>query len=118
MNNIYNLGIRGRFFFAFGVLSALTLVATIVSWISYNRLENELNSVVEGNIQTLSLISDLKEGGTKITLMAPTLLAAEDEQSRQQLLQKLNTNIEHMIELIPRLASVTPNNESQTSILV
>ena len=118
MNNIYNLGIRGRFFFAFGVLSALTLVATIVSWISYNRLGDELNNVVEGNIQTLSLISDLKEGGTKITLMAPTLLAAEDEQSRQQLLQKLNTNIEHMIELIPRFASVTPNNESQTSILV
>ncbi|QEQ96185.1 ATP-binding protein [Neptunomonas concharum] len=118
MNNIYNLGIRGRFFFAFGVLSALTLVATIVSWISYNRLGDELNNVVEGNIQTLSLISDLKEGGTKITLMAPTLLATEDEQSRQQLLQKLNTNIEHMIELIPRLASVTPNNESQTSILV
>ena len=118
MNNIYNLGIRGRFFFAFGVLSALTLVATIVSWISYNRLGDELNNVVEGNIQTLSLISDLKEGGTKITLMAPTLLAAEDEQSRQQLLQKLNTNIEHMIELIPRFASVAPNNESQTSILV
>ncbi len=118
MHNIYNLGIRGRFFFAFGVLSALTLVATIVSWISYNRLENELNSVVEGNIQTLSLISDLKEGGTKITLMAPTLLAAEDEQSRQQLLQSLNTNIAEMIELIPSLAAVTPNNESQTSLLV
>lgn len=113
MKSRYRLGIRGRFFLAFGALSALILLASFVSWVSYNRLGNELNSVVEGNIHTLGLIADLKERGTKITLMAPTLLAAKDEQSRQKIRQDLNFNITIMADLLPQISAVTQDHNSQ-----
>ncbi|MDX2424127.1 MAG: ATP-binding protein [Amphritea sp.] len=113
----YKLGIRGRFFLAFGALSALTLLATMISWISFDRLGDELSRLVEGNIQTLSLISDLKEGGTKITLMAPTLLAVEDEANRQQILADLDLSITMMKGLLPLIAAVTPDPQRQGSLL-
>ncbi len=116
MKSRYRLGIRGRFFLAFGALSALILLASIVSWISYNRLGDELNRVVEGNIHTLSLMADLKERGTKITLMAPTLLAVKDESGRQKIRQDLNLNITTMADLLPQISAVTQENEAQKNL--
>ncbi|SEQ81469.1 two-component system, NtrC family, C4-dicarboxylate transport sensor histidine kinase DctB [Amphritea atlantica] len=113
MKNGYKLGIRGRFFIAFGVLSALTLVATMISWISYNRLGDELNSLIKGNIQTLSLISELKEEGTKITLLAPTLLAAKDENSREQIWTELTSGIGGMRGLLPKITAITTDLQGQ-----
>jgi len=114
MKSRYRLGIRGRFFLAFGALSALILLASFVSWVSYNRLGNELNSVVEGNIHTLGLIADLKERGTKITLMAPTLLAVKDEQRRQKIREDLNFNITIMADLLPQISAVTQDHNART----
>lgn len=108
----HRLGLRGRLFIAFGALSALTLLASIVSWISYNRLGDELNRVVEGNIHTLSLMTDLKSRGTTITLMAPTLLAAADDISRGQTQQELGLHIEAMQDLLPQIAEVTREHQS------
>lgn len=113
MKNGYKLGIRGRFFIAFGVLSAVTLVATMISWISYNRLGDELNRLIEGNIQTLSLISELKEEGSKITLLAPTLLAAKDENSREQIWSELTSGIGGMRGLLPKITAITADLQGQ-----
>lgn len=113
MKNINRFGIRSRFFFAFGALSALTLLAGIISWVSYNRLGDELNQVVEGNIHTLSLMSELKEQGTRITLMAPTLLAAEDEISRELIERELNLNIRIMTDLLPKISAATQDHQTQ-----
>lgn len=100
-------GIRSRFFFAFGALTALTLLASVISWLSYNRLGDELNRVVEGHIKTLSLMTDLKAQGTKVTLMAPTLLAAEDEGERTAIQQELNQDMTMMTALLPDISAVT-----------
>lgn len=116
MKNINRFGIRSRFFFAFGALSALTLLAGIISWVSYNRLGDELNQVVEGNIHTLSLMSELKEQGTRITLMAPTLLAAEDEISRELIERELNLNIRIMANLLPKISAATQDHQAQQKL--
>lgn len=112
MNRSQKLGIRGRFFFAFGVLSALTLLASIVSGVSYSRLSTELNQVVEGNIRTLSLMASLKEQGTRVTLLAPTLLAADSDQKRQRIWQTLNINIQNMTQLLPEIAENTQDPQA------
>ncbi len=117
MKNSHKLGIRGRFFLAFGALSALTLLASIISWVSYNRLGDELNLVVEGNIQTLSLMAGLKEQGTKITLMAPTLLAAEDEQRRRAIWKELDHNMTAMSAMLPEISARTPDHKAQKALI-
>ncbi len=116
MSSSHRLGIRGRFFIAFGVLCALTLLTSIVSWVSYNRLGDELSQVVEVNIQTLSLMADLKERGTKITLLAPTLLAAKDDQSRQRIWKELTPNITTMTNLLPEISASTQDQKTQTAL--
>ncbi len=116
MTSRHRFGLRGRLFIAFGALSALTLLASIVSWVSYNRLGDELNRVVEGNIHTLSLMADLKARGTTITLTAPTLLAAKDEQTRQQIRRELTHNITIMTDLLPRISAVTQDHETQQAL--
>lgn len=116
MKSKYRLGIRGRFFLAFAALSALTILTSIISWMSYNRLGDELNQVVKGSIHTLSLMADLKERGTKITLMAPTLLAVKDEQGRQKIRQNLNLNISGMADLLPQISAVTQDNQAQKNL--
>ena len=107
MNSRRRLGIRGRFFLAFSSLSALTLLASIISWVSYSQLGEELNQVVEGNIRTLSLMADLKEQGTKITLLAPTLLAAKDDSGRQKIWQELDLNIASLTDILPNVSATT-----------
>jgi two-component system C4-dicarboxylate transport sensor histidine kinase DctB len=117
MKSSYRLGIRGRFFLAFATLSTLILLASIVNWVSFNRLGNELNSVVEGNVRTLGVIADLKELGTKITLMAPNLLAAKDEHIRQLTLWELNFNIDSMNDLLSKISAVTKDLLAQQIFL-
>lgn len=107
MKYTHKLGIRGRFLFAFGALSALTLLASLISWGSYARLGDELNRVVEDNVQTLSLMAGLKEQGARITLLAPMLLAAEDNTQREELWQRLNYSIDNMSDLLPEVSEST-----------
>ncbi len=102
-----HLGIRVRLFAVFGVLSALTLLTSLVAWVSYNRLGDELNIVVEENIYALRLMTDLKEKGATITITAPTLLVVTDEKSRLEILRQLALNISAMLELLPKIFAAT-----------
>ena len=108
------LGIRGRSFLAFAVLTVFTLLASSVGWVSYNRIEDELSRVVQVNMSSLKLMTDLKEYGTSVTVRAPTLLAAKDEASQQAIWSDLNLDVEAMLN---RLAKVAPENAEQTALV-
>ena len=113
MSDAFRLGIRGRLFLAFGALSALTLLASSIGWISHNRLGDELNTVVEENILALGLMANLKEQGATITSIAPTLMAAKDDDTRQQIWRKLNANLVNMLKLLPKLSDVTDIHQAE-----
>lgn len=108
------LGIRGRSFLAFAVLTVFTLLASSVGWVSYNRIEDELSRVVQVNMSSLKLMTDLKEYGTSVTVRAPTLLAAKDEASQQAIWNDLNLDVEAMLN---RLAKVAPENAEQIALV-
>ena len=108
------LGIRGRSFLAFAVLTVFTLLASSVGWVSYNRIEDELSRVVQVNMSSLKLMTDLKEYGTSVTVRAPTLLAAKDEASQQAIWRDLNLDVEVMLN---RLAEVAPENADQANLV-
>ena len=108
------LGIRGRSFLAFAVLTVFTLLASSVGWVSYNRIEDELSRVVQVNMSSLKLMTDLKEYGTSVTVRAPTLLAAKDEASQQAIWSDLNLDVEAMLN---RLADGAPENAEQIALV-
>lgn len=113
MNRALWFGIRGRLLLAFGVLSAFTLFASIVGWVSHNRLGDELNRVVEENIYALQLMADIRERGAKITTTTPTLLAVKDEVTRENIWQDLNKDIRSMLELLPQITIITQDLQAK-----
>ncbi len=107
------LGIRGRSFLAFAVLTVFTVLASSVGWLSYNRIDAELSRVVQVNMHSLKLMADLKEYGTTVTVKVPTLLAAKDEVSQQKIWVDLNNNVEEMLSLLPQPSDETLESTNQ-----
>ncbi|MGB1239937.1 MAG: ATP-binding protein [Pseudomonadales bacterium] len=107
-------GLKVRLFLVFGVLSALTVLASAVAWRSYNQLGDELNRVVEQNISALRTMADLKEQSAKITVVAPTLLAAPDEARRAQIERQLEDSVATMLAQLPQLSAHTQGDPAQS----
>ncbi len=61
------LGIRGRLFWAFGSVAAMTVAATFVAWISFAGVGDSLNRIVKDNIPAITLAARLAEVGGIIT---------------------------------------------------
>ena len=115
MFKIQWLGIRARLLLAFAVLSAFTIFSSVVGWLSHNRLEQELTQVVEGNLNTLQLVAEIKERAAKITIIAPTLLSAKDEPSKDVIWQTLTANIAAIAQLLPKAAPLTTQRSLELS---
>jgi two-component system C4-dicarboxylate transport sensor histidine kinase DctB len=113
MKGPHRPGIRARLFLAFGALSVLTLFASLIGWVSQDRLGDELNRVVEEKILILSLMANLKEQGVTITSIAPTLMSTENDEARQQIWRELEDNMKAMAELLPKLSVVTQNHQTR-----
>lgn len=115
MLKIQWLGIRGRLLLAFAVLSAFTIFSSVVGWLSHNRLEQELTLVVEGNLYTLQLVSDIKERAAKITIIAPSLLQATDVSSQEEIWHSLNGNIAAITNLLPSVVTLSVRPQTALS---
>ena len=102
------MGIRSRSFLAFAVLTLFTLLASLVGWVSYNRIGDELDRVVQVNMHSLQLMANLKEYGTSITVRAPTLLTAKDEITHQQIQRDVNLDVKAMLDLLSENSNQDP----------
>ncbi len=96
------IGIGGRLFIAFGVVTAMTVAATIVGWISFATLSDGLNRVVGQNIPAVTAAARLAEKGGAIIGTAPALSAADGEQDRARVWGVLSGNLEDMNGLLER----------------
>ncbi len=53
--NSRGFGIRTRLFLAFGAVAALTVLASLVAFLSYNRVGDTLAAITERNMPAMSL---------------------------------------------------------------
>jgi two-component system C4-dicarboxylate transport sensor histidine kinase DctB len=98
------LGIRGRLLLAFVVLSAFTLFASAVGWVSHSRIAQELDNVVKGSLSALQIMAKIKEHGVRITTIAPTLLRVADQHQQQRINHTLGENITAMMASLSDVA--------------
>jgi two-component system C4-dicarboxylate transport sensor histidine kinase DctB len=106
--------IRDRLFTAFGILSLLTLITSLIGWSLHNQLGNQLKSVVEQDIPSLGLMVKLSTEAATITSLAPALMAVKDADSRQVLWRQLNEGtqaIAGVLPKIPRTKAITPDQQ-------
>src|SRR5690242_3037271 len=76
------LGIRAHLFIAFGVVAALTVMASGVAFLSYNRIGDTLAAITGRNMPAMTLALTLARESAEITATAPTLAAAADNKAR------------------------------------
>ena len=116
-NALRQLGIRGQSFLAFAILTIFTLLASIVGWVSYNHIEQELDQVVQVNIPSLKLMEGLNNLGASVSSKAPALYTAKDKKTQEIIWKELNENIDAMIQLLSPEPTLSVDEKSSLSII-
>jgi len=96
MSTPFRIGIRGRLSWAFGAVAVVTIVATVVAWVSFTRLGDTLELIVGGNVPAVTLAAQLAERGGAIIGTAPALSSAKDDAERERLWLQLSARLQDM----------------------
>ena len=116
----YHLGLRGRLFTAFGVVAALTVLASGSAIISYDSLGRSFGAIAEKSLPEITRASRVVRAAGEIAAAAPRLLAAIEAAEREQALKVLTVARQDLTQTISALAAedATRLNKTADRILV
>lgn len=101
----YHLGLRGRLFAAFGIVAALTVLASSSAIISYNSLGGSLGAIAEKSLPEITRASRVVRAAGEVAAAAPRLLAATDPTERDYALKVLTASRQELTQTIGSLAA-------------
>jgi methyl-accepting chemotaxis protein len=101
----YHLGLRGRLFMAFGVVAALTVLASSSAIISYGSLGRSLGAIAEKSLPEITRTSRVVRAAGEVAAAAPRLLAATDPAEREYALKVLSAARQELTQTIGALAA-------------
>jgi hypothetical protein len=99
----YRLGLRGRLFTAFGVVAALTVLASSSAIISYDSLGRSLGAIAEKSLPEITRASKVVRAAGEAAAAAPRLLAATDSTEREHALKILTAARQELTQTIGAL---------------
>ena len=100
------IGIAARIYAALGALTTLTLVASAVAWLSYDRINLTVGEMVETKMPTVELVLELSQVGTQSTALAPRFLNVQTVQQRARLTTELDAIEAKQFELIRAVGKI------------
>jgi methyl-accepting chemotaxis protein len=101
----FRLGLRGRLFMAFGIVAALTVLASGSAIITYDSLGRSLGVVTEKSLPEITRASKVVRAADEIGAAAPRLLAATDGAERENALKALTAARQELKQTIGALAA-------------
>jgi methyl-accepting chemotaxis protein len=101
----YHLGLRGRLFTAFGVVAALTVLASSSAIVSYDNLGRSLGAIAEKSLPEITRASSVVRAAGEVAAAAPRLLAAADTAEREHALKVLTAARQELTQTIGALAA-------------
>lgn len=101
----YHLGLRGRLFAAFGIVAALTVLASSSAIISYNSLGGSLGAIAEKSLPEITRASRVVRAAGEVAAAAPRLLAASDPTEREHALKVLTASRQELTQTIGSVAA-------------
>jgi methyl-accepting chemotaxis protein len=101
----FRLGLRGRLFMAFGIVAALTVLASGSAIITYDSLGRSLGVVTEKSLPEITRASKVVRAADEIGAAAPRLLAAVDGAERENALKALTAARQELKQTIGALAA-------------
>ena len=100
----YHLGLRGRLFTAFGLVAALTVLASSSAIISYDSLGRSLGAIAEKSLPEITRASKVVRAAGEVAAAAPRFLAATDPTEREHALKVLTAARQELTQTIGALA--------------
>ena len=101
----YRLGLRGRLFMAFGVVAALTVLASGSAIISYDSLGRSLGAIAQKSLPEITRASEVVRAAGDVAAAAPRLLAATDQAERDHASKILTAARQDLKQSIGALAA-------------
>jgi methyl-accepting chemotaxis protein len=101
----YHLGLRGRLFTAFGIVAALTVLASSSAIISYDSLGRSLGAIAEKSLPEITHASEVVRTAGEVAAAAPRLLTATDAAEREQAFKVLTAARKELTHSIGALAA-------------
>ena len=111
----YRLGLRGRLFMAFGIVAALTVLASGSAIVTYDSLGRSLGVVTEKSLPEITRASKVVRAAEEIGAAAPRLLAATDGAERENALKALTAARQELKQTIAALAAEDAANLNKTA---
>jgi methyl-accepting chemotaxis protein len=99
------VGLRGRLFMAFGLVAALTVIASINAIVSYNSLGSSLGVIAERSLPEITRSSQVVKAAASVGAAAPSLLAAANDSEREQAARTLALSRDDLTRAIGALSS-------------
>lgn len=79
------IGIAARIYAALGVLTLLTIAASLVAWFSYGRVGSTVADMVERKMPVVELALELSQAATASTALAPRFMEVQTVRERAAL---------------------------------
>jgi methyl-accepting chemotaxis protein len=98
-------GLRGRLFAAFGAVAGMTVLASAVGFVSYNRLGDTLNAITTAKMPAVDASLRVAKTSAEIAATAPALLAAASKAETVEALQLLADKQRELNQSIDALAA-------------
>jgi methyl-accepting chemotaxis protein len=111
----YHLGLRGRLFAAFGIVAALTVLASGSAIITYDSLGRSLGVVTEKSLPEITRASKVVRAADQVAAAAPRLLAATDAAEREHALKALTAARQELKQTIGALAAADAAGLNKTA---
>ncbi len=99
------IGIATRIYAALGVMTGLTLVASSVAWVSYGRLDETVDYLVERKMPVVELAMELSQAAMRSTALAARFSEVQTVRERAQVTGELDLVEARQFDLLRRVAT-------------
>lgn len=112
------VGIASRIYAALGVLTALTIVASLVAWLSYGQIGGTVNDMVERKMPVVELALELSQAATTSTALAPRFMEVQTVRERATLTGEFDKVEARQFELVRKIGQLgnVDNKKTQTAL--
>lgn len=97
------IGIAARIYAALGVLTVLTIAASLVAWFSYGRVGSTVEDMVERKMPVVELALELSQAATASTALAPRFMEVQTVRERAALTGEFDKVEARQFDLVRRI---------------
>ncbi len=110
------LGVRGRLWLAFGVISALPIVATVIAWLAFDQVQLRMDTVVENRIPQIETALALRSQGERLIALGSAVVAAPTPEALESVRRQIEPDKAAALRLIHALEAQGVQASSMTNL--